>query len=180
MKVLLGITSSIAAYRMPNFISLANKEGHEFRTMVTETALQFVTQQSLAIMSHHPCYRDQDQWANDEHILHIELSRWCDVLLLAPLTANTLAKLANGICDNLVTSAVPTLREKPLIIAPAMNTRMWESKFTELHINTLDQVYNLTVIDPIEKLLAEREEGVGALAEDEEILRVLARVGEYL
>lgn len=176
MKVLLGITSSIAAYRMPNFISQGRKQGHQFRTIVTEKALQFVTRQSLAIMSEHPCHRDEDEWGNTERILHIELTRWCDVLLIAPLTANTLAKLANGICDNLLTSAVRALGEKPLIIAPAMNTRMWENPFTNQHIEALRGIYALTVIEPIEKRLAEGEIGMGALAEDEEILSALQRI----
>ncbi len=176
MKVLVGITSSIAAYRMPNFISRGRKQGHEFRTMVTGKALQFVTQQSLAIMSQHPCYRDEDEWGNTERILHIELTRWCDALLLAPLTANTLAKLANGLCDNLLTSAVRALGAKPLIIAPAMNTRMWENPFTTRHIEALRNIYALTVIEPIEKQLAEGEVGMWAQAEDEEILSTLQHI----
>ncbi|HKJ69187.1 MAG TPA: flavoprotein [bacterium] len=180
MKVLLGVTSSIAAYRMPNFISRGRKQGHQFRTMVTGKALQFVTRQSLAIMSQHPCYRDRDEWGNTERILHIELTRWCDVLLIAPLTANTLAKLANGICDNLLTSAVRALGDKPLIIAPAMNTRMWENPFTARQIETLRVIYTLTVIEPIEKQLAEGEIGMGALAENEAILSTLQRIASQL
>ena len=176
MKILLGITSSIAAYRMPNFISQGRKQGHEFQTIVTDKAGEFVTAQSLAIMSQHPCYRDEDEWGNTERILHIELSKWCDAMLIAPLTANTLAKLANGVCDNLLTSAVRALGDKPLIIAPAMNTRMWENVFSLRHIETLKEVYDLTVIAPVEKTLAEGETGIGALAEDAEILQVLSRV----
>jgi phosphopantothenoylcysteine synthetase/decarboxylase len=97
-------------------------------------------------------------------------------MLIAPLTANTLAKLGNGICDNLLTSAVRALGDKPLIIAPAMNTRMWENSFSLRHIESLKEVYDLTVIAPVEKTLAEGETGIGALAEDEEILGVLSRV----
>ena len=176
MKIVLGITGSIAAYRMPNFISQGRKQDHEFRTIVTEKALEFVTAQSLAIMSQHSCYRDEDEWGNTERILHIELSKWCDAMLIAPLTANSLAKLANGMCDNLLTSAVRALGDKPLIIAPAMNTRMWENQFSLQHISTLKEVYNLTIIAPIEKTLAEGETGIGALAEDDEIFQVLSRV----
>lgn len=176
MKVLLGITSSIAAYRMPNLISQGRKHGHEFRAIVTEKSVQFVAVQALSIMSQHQCYQDQDEWGNTEEVLHIELAKWCDAFLIAPLTANTLAKLANGICDNLLTSAVRAIGDKPLIIAPAMNTRMWENDLTQEHISKLQNVYNLTVIDPVVKKLADGDEGVGALAEDETILQVISSV----
>jgi len=176
MKVLLGITSSIAAYRMPNLISQGRKQGHEFRVIVSEKALQFVAVQALSIMSQHQCYRDQDEWGNTEEVLHIELAKWCDAFLIAPLTANTLAKLANGICDNLLTSAVRAIGDKPLIIAPAMNTRMWENAFTQEHLAKLKDVYNLTVIDPVVKKLADGDEGIGALAEDETILKVIKEI----
>jgi len=177
MKVLLGITSSIAAYQMPNLISLGRKQGHEFRVIVSEKALQFVAVQALSIMSQHQCYRDQDEWGNTEEVLHIELAKWCDAFLIAPLTANTLAKLANGICNNLLTSAVRAIGEKPLIIAPAMNTRMWENDFTQEHIARLQNVYNLTVVDPVVKKLADGDEGIGALAGDEIILEALKAIG---
>lgn len=180
MKVLLGITSSIAAYRMPHFLSRGRQAGHEFRVMVTDQALQFVAQQALAVMSGAPCYRDEDEWGNTERILHIELTRWCDVLLIAPLTANTLAKLAAGICDNLLTSAVRALGDKPLLVAPAMNTRMWENPLTQKHIEFLGAVYNLTVIPPITKRLAEGEEGMGAMAEDETLLSIIQQLESHM
>jgi len=176
MKVLLGITSSIAAYRMPNLISQGRKQGHDFRVITSEKAHHFVAEQALSIMSQHQCYRDQDEWGNTDRVLHIELAKWCDVFLIAPLTANTLAKLANGICDNLLTSAVRAIGNTPLVIAPAMNTRMWENKFSQKHISTLKKVYNLTVIDPISKKLADGDEGVGALAGDEAILKTLDKI----
>jgi phosphopantothenoylcysteine synthetase/decarboxylase len=81
-----------------------------------------------------------------------------------------LAKLANGICDNLLTSAVRALGDKPLVIAPAMNTRMWENPVTALHQEQLGRLYQLHIIEPIEKVLADGERGIGALAEDETII----------
>ena len=173
MKILLGITGSIAAYRMPNFISQGRKAGHEFRVVVSEHALDFVAAQSLAIMSQHACYRDQDEWGDSDSVLHIELAKWCEICLIAPLTANTLAKLANGLCDNLLTSVTRALGEKPLIVAPAMNTRMWESPFTTEHLDQLSHHYELTVIPPTNKVLADGDEGPGALAEDDTILQAL-------
>ena len=173
MKILLGITSSIAAYRLPNLVSQMRKQNHTVKCMISESAKAFVTPQSLAVMSQNPCYTDADEWKNTSDVLHIQLVKWCDVFMIAPLTAGTLAKMASGMCNNLLTSAVRALGEKPLIIAPAMNTKMWENKFTAEHIEKLKQYYNLTVIEPVEKVLADGDQGMGGLAEDATILEVL-------
>jgi phosphopantothenoylcysteine decarboxylase len=170
MKLLLGITASIAAYRIPNLVSSLKKLDYEIITLLTERAKAFVTPQSLAVMSQNACYTDEDEWQNTEHVIHIELAKWCDIFMIAPLSANTLAKMANGICDNLLTSTVRALGEKPLIIAPAMNTRMWENPLTRIHLDQLGNVYNLQIIEPVEKILADGDEGVGGLAEDQTIM----------
>ncbi len=180
MKILIGITSSIAAYRIPNLISQLRKQGHEVKAIVTERAKAFVAPQAVAVMSGHPCYTDADEWGNLDNVPHIELTRWCDVFLIAPLTANTLAKIANGLCDNLLTSAVRALDKKPLILAPAMNTRMWNNPITARHLQTVKEIYDTVVIDPIEKRLADGEEGIGALAEDETIIREIAKLAQEI
>ena len=173
MKLLIGITSSIAAYRLPNLISTLKKQNFEIKTMITEHAKAFVAPQALAVMSQNPCLTDRDEWNNTEHVLHIEAAKWCDALLIAPLSANTLAKIANGFCDNLLSSAVRAIGSKPLILAPAMNTAMWENPLTKKHLGECEQIYNLTVINPISKRLADGDEGMGGLAEDETIISEL-------
>jgi phosphopantothenoylcysteine decarboxylase len=170
MKLLIGVTSSIAAYRIPNLVSILKKENFEIKTIVTEHAKAFVAPQALAVMSRNPCLSDADEWTNQQNVLHIELAKWCDAFLLAPLSANTLAKIANGFCDNLLTSTVRALDGKPLIIAPAMNTAMWENPITQNHIKQCEQIYNLSLIDPVSKQLADGDMGIGGLAEDETIL----------
>ncbi len=175
MKILFGITSSIAAYRIPNLISALAKENFEIKTIVSETAKAFVTPQTLAVMSNNPCFTDADEWGNTEQVLHIDLAKWCDIFIIAPLTANTLAKIANGICDNLLTSTVRALGDKPLIIAPAMNMRMWENPFTEKHFEQIKEIYNVTVVQPVEKRLADGDTGMGGLAEDETIIQTLKK-----
>ena len=173
MNLLIGITSSIAAYRLPNLISQLVKKDYQIKTIVTEKAKAFVTQQALAVMSQNPCYDDQSEWGNTRHVLHIELAKWCDAFLVAPLSANTLAKISNGLCDNLLTSAVRALGDKPLILAPAMNTRMWENSITAEHLELIKRFYNVTVIPPVAKHLADGDTGIGGLAEDSEIIRTL-------
>ena len=176
MKILIGISSSIAAYRMPNLVSQLSKQGHEITTIVTESAKAFVTPQALAVMSKNPCYADADEWGNTERVWHIELAKWCDIFLIAPLTANTLAKMANGLCDNLLTSTVRALGNKPLILAPAMNTAMWENPLTARHIRQTAEIYDVTLISPVSKKLADGDEGMGGLAEDETILKAIEAV----
>jgi len=170
MKLLIGITSSIAAYRIPNLVSMLKKENYEIKTIVTEHAKAFAAPQALAVMSQNPCFSDADEWTHEQNVLHIELAKWCDAYLLAPLSANTLAKIANGFCNNLLTSTVRALGGKPLIIAPAMNTAMWENPITQMHIKQCVQIYNLHIIEPISKKLADGDMGIGALAEDETII----------
>ncbi len=173
MKILIGISSSIAAYRMPNLVSQLIKQGHEVKTIVTEHAKAFVAPQALAVMSNNPCLTDSDEWDNTNRVLHIEMAKWCDVFLLAPLTANTLAKIANGFCDNLLTSTVRALGAKPLLLAPAMNTAMWENLLTARHIRQTAEIYDVTLISPVVKKLADGDEGVGGLAEDKTIIKAI-------
>ncbi len=176
MKILLGISSSIAAYRIPNLVSQLKKNGHEVKTLITGHSRAFVTPQALAVMSGNPCHTDEDEWNNQSGVLHIELARWCDVFLIAPLSANTLAKLANGLCDNLLTSVVRALKDRPLVVAPAMNTAMWDNPFTGEHLQKLAGIYDLHIIHPIAKVLADGEEGMGALAEDTTIIRAVESI----
>ncbi len=173
MKILIGITSSIAAYRIPNLVSMLKKENHEIRCIVTELAKAFVSPQALSVMSQNPCYTDADEWQNTERVYHIELAKWCDIMTIIPLSANTIAKIANGICDNLLTSTVRALGKKPLLLAPAMNTAMWENPITESQIKQISSWYNSGVISPISKKLADGDIGMGGLAEDDTIIKAI-------
>eukprot|EP01106_Pelomyxa_sp_JSP_P005529 TRINITY_DN18750_c0_g1_i1.p1 TRINITY_DN18750_c0_g1~~TRINITY_DN18750_c0_g1_i1.p1 ORF type:complete len:165 (-),score=53.17 TRINITY_DN18750_c0_g1_i1:61-516(-) len=116
-----------------------------------------------------PLLTDSDEWLwrkIGDPVLHIELRKWADVFVIAPLSANTLAKLANGLCDNLVTSVARAWDiSKPLCVAPAMNTLMWKNPFTAQHLSTLVSMLGATVIPPISKVLACGDSGEGALAD---------------
>ncbi len=180
MKLLLGITASIASYRMPNLVSMLSKRDYEIKTVVTEKSKALVAPQALAVMSRQPCHRDADEWTRESGVLHIELAKWCDAMLIAPLSANTLAKIANGFCDNLLTSTVRALGERHLILAPAMNTAMWENPLTKKHLQMVSENYNLRLIDPVAKRLADGDEGMGGLAEDETIIEHLETLRQEL
>ena len=125
-------------------------------------------------------WNDADEYGKwkrkGDDVLHIVLRRWADLLLIAPLSANTLAKMANGFCDNLLTCIVRAWNpDRPLCVAPSMNTLMWEHPMTQDHLNTLRR-RSMHVIDPIPKLLACGDQGMGAMAEVPDIVRIVQDV----
>jgi phosphopantothenoylcysteine decarboxylase len=123
----------------------------------------------------------KDKWEKDDPVLHIELRDWADVFVIAPLSANTLAKMSRGLCDNLITSIFRAWDwEKPVIVAPAMNTKMWKNQFTLRDLLVLKEMFNEKwhVVNPVSKKLACGDEGAGAMADIEDIARMVE--GELL
>ncbi len=125
-RVLIGVGGGIAAYKVCELVSSLFKAGAEVKIILTNCAQAFITPLTLATLSRHRAYTDADFWQpTHKRPLHIDLGEWAEVLVIAPLTANTLAKLAYGMADNLLTNTV--LASKcPVLLAPAMNTEMWE------------------------------------------------------
>jgi phosphopantothenoylcysteine decarboxylase / phosphopantothenate---cysteine ligase len=169
-KILIGITGGIASYKIIDLIRLLKKANYQVKTLLTKDALKFVTPLTLRTISQDTVYMD-DMQDNHYDISHISLSLWADAFLIAPITANTIAKIANGIADNLLTSTVLSLPDTiPFIIAPAMNSRMWEKKITQDNIlKVKDNYSNLTIIEPEVGSLACGETGVGRMASVETI-----------
>jgi phosphopantothenoylcysteine decarboxylase len=132
-------------------------------------------------------YSDEDEWLWEtigDKVLHIDLKDWADILVIAPLTANTLAKMANGLCDNLLTCICRAWRDKTIVLAPAMNTDMWNHPLTGQHLSDLQKHYmtrlrhpmqrlNVFVVDPVEKKLACGTTGIGAMASVDSIVQVV-------
>ncbi len=125
-KILIGVGGGIAAYKVCELVSTLFKAGAEVRVILTDSAQNFITPLTLATLARHPSYTDRDFWQPTHHRpLHIDLGEWAEVLVIAPLTANTLAKLAHGMADNLLTNTV-LASNCPVLLAPAMNTEMWQ------------------------------------------------------
>lgn len=142
--------------------------------MATKSALHFVDENSRDIIL------DQDEWKWAERgdpVLHIELRDWADVFLIAPLSANSMAKLANGICDNLLTCIARAwgfeAGGKPILVCPAMNPTMWHHPVTLTQLHILKE-YGYHIIDPIEKKVICGDVGLGAMAEPATIVKALA------
>ncbi|MEG3617082.1 bifunctional phosphopantothenoylcysteine decarboxylase/phosphopantothenate--cysteine ligase CoaBC [Magnetovibrio sp. PR-2] len=162
-RVLLIVTGGIAAYKTPDLVRQLIKAGAKVRCVMTSSAEQFVTPLTLASVSGDKVYTDLFSLTDEHEMGHINLSREADVLLVAPATANTLAKLAHGIGNNLATTLL-LATDKPVIVAPAMNVRMWEHDATQDNAELL-KARGVTFIGPDEGDMACGEWGEGRMAE---------------
>ena len=168
-KILIGVTGSIAAYKTLLLTRLLVKAGAEVKLIMTPAAKDFVTPLSLSTISKNQVLTDlvdNDSWAN-----HVMLGRWADVMLIAPLSCNTLAKMANGQCDNLLL-AVYLSATCPVLVAPAMDEDMWKHPSTQININKIESYGNRVI--PVGKgELASGLYGEGRMAEPETIIEYI-------
>jgi phosphopantothenoylcysteine decarboxylase len=203
-KILLGVTGSVAAIYTRELAGELRRAGHEVKVVATRSARYFFDAKQLAAEPGVQVVLDEDEWPQGgwqrgAGVLHIELRRWADLLLIAPLDANTLAKLALGICDNCLTCVYRAWdRCRPVVLAPAMNTLMWEHRATARHLAQIAADLSgpmwpgatddmalcawinanaapCFVVPPVSKALACDDVGLGALAPREEILAAVAR-----
>jgi phosphopantothenoylcysteine decarboxylase / phosphopantothenate---cysteine ligase len=169
-RVLVAVGGGIAAYKVCQLVSSLVQAGMQVRVMLTNSAQAFVTPLSFSTLSRSPAYTDQDFWQGDRgRPLHIELGEWAELIVLAPLTANTLGKLAHGLADNLVTNTI-LASTCPVIAAPAMNTDMWEQKAVQRNWHTLLEDDRYYAANPGSGLLACDRVGPGRMAEPETLL----------
>jgi phosphopantothenoylcysteine decarboxylase len=207
-NLLLGVTGSVAAIKTPNIVDAFRLAGWTVKVVATQHSLYFFDPLALDLTreERNPdvIVLDEDEWPGHNRssryergdpVLHIELRRWADLFLIAPLDANTLAKLAAGICDNCLTCVWRAWDlKKPVVVAPAMNTLMWEHPATRKHLSQLAEFWGIIpvatatdaddtiqkinecnsvfrIVSPIRKELACGDWGQGAMADLEEILR---------
>ena len=171
-RMLLGVCGGIAAYKVAALTSTLVQRGATVDVMMTAEAERFVGSLTFASLTARPVYTSL--WDAPERIPHIRLVREAQVMLIAPATANTIAKIAQGFADDLVTAAALAARI-PLIVAPAMNSAMYEHEATQAHLRTLRE-RGCEIVEPERGFLAERESGVGRLASEAALLEALERV----
>lgn len=175
MKIIVGITGGIAAYKAPELVRLLKKAGHEVRCAATEHALEFVTRVTLETVSGAPLYSDLFASGRTEHI---SLKDWGEMLVVAPATANIIGKVANGIADDALSTLLLAFSSKPVIMAPAMNCEMWAHPAVQRNIATL-KGWGIQMVGPEEGELACGVSGVGRMAEPEQIADAICQ-GERL
>ena len=171
-RILVGISGSIAAVKLPLVVSALAKRGAHVRCVLTPSAEQLVSSVALASLSRHRCYLDADQWSHAaDRPLHIELAEWAELVLLAPLSATTLGRWVHGLADTLLASTL-LATEAPVLAAAAMNTGMWQSPPVRRNWQQLLTVERVLPLGPTAGLLACDRQGDGRMAEPE--LLVLA------
>jgi phosphopantothenoylcysteine decarboxylase/phosphopantothenate--cysteine ligase len=166
-RLLLGVTGSIAAYKAADLASRLTKAGAEVDVILTKAAQQFVTPLTFQSVTGRRAYVDDDLWGHDAHILHVSLAQGIDLLAIAPVTANTMAKLAHGQADNLLT-VLALAADCPLLLAPAMDAGMFEHPATQANLATLKE-RGVRIVGPAEGRMASGLVGLGRMLEPEEL-----------
>jgi phosphopantothenoylcysteine decarboxylase/phosphopantothenate--cysteine ligase len=168
-KIILGVTGSIAAFKSAELASQFKNRGHSVSVIMTKEAQHFITPLTLQMLSGEKVYCDMFEVPEAWDIEHVSLAQSADLILIAPATACLIAKLASGLCDDLLTCTV-TATKAPVLIAPAMNDNMYTHKTTQSNIATLKKV-GYKFIGPVKGRLASGKVAIGRMSDVEEIVR---------
>ncbi len=171
-RVILGVAGGIAAYKACELLRLLTESGHDVRVVPTASALKFVGAPTWAALSGHPVH--DDVWSDAHEVPHVTLGRSADLVVVAPATADLLAKAAHGLADDLLTNTLLTAR-CPIVFAPAMHTEMWEHPATVANVATL-RSRGVVVLEPAVGRLTGADTGKGRLPEPAEIFEVARRL----
>jgi phosphopantothenoylcysteine decarboxylase / phosphopantothenate---cysteine ligase len=172
-RILVAITGSIAAVKMPLVVSALAKRGAQVRCVLTPSAASLVSPVALASLSRHQCYLDADQWSHQApRPLHVELAEWAELVLLAPLSATSLGRWVHGLADTLLASTL-LATEAPVVAAAAMNTSMWQAPPVQRNWQALQSFERVLTLGPASGLLACDRQGDGRMAEPEQLLLAL-------
>jgi phosphopantothenoylcysteine decarboxylase/phosphopantothenate--cysteine ligase len=177
MKILLAVSGSISAYKSYDICRGLCKEGHEVKIILTKGACEFVHYKTFYYLGAQKVYQHTDDFNPEKdpqvNVLHIELVKWCDQFVICPASANTIAKLANGLCDDLLTSCFLALSDKPCLIFPAMNTQMLTHPITQKNLNTLKALSHIFIHPTAHGELACGDKGKGKLPDSELIVQMV-------
>ncbi len=175
-KVLVGVTGGIAAYKAPGVIRRLIEAGHEVKAIATGAAFRFIPEETLSIAAGERVHTDETWWEHSGRVEHVALARWADLVLVAPATADAMARAAIGLGDDLL-SATILAGAKRVLWAPAMNPEMWQSPATKRNVETL-QGWGHRFVGPAEGFMASAEEepGAGRLADEGEIVEAVREI----
>ena len=175
-NVLLGVSGSIAAYKAAEVANLLVKKGYGVHTIMTDSATKFIAPLTFQSLTKNRVYTDMFEEVFYPDVRHISLAHLADICLIAPATANVIGKLAAGIADDMLSTVVMAIKDKPVLICPAMNTAMYENRIVQENIEKLKK-YGYHFVEPRASLLACGDVGKGALADIDEIV---AKTIQYL
>ncbi|KAG9306972.1 hypothetical protein G9A89_000886 [Geosiphon pyriformis] len=183
-RLLIGTTGSVASIKVPVLVKLLTELDPDLQIKIcaTKNALHFFDCEAVTkIKDGIEVLTDENEWKVtwnkiSDPVMHIELRNWADAFLIAPLDANTLGKIANGLCDNLITCVLRAWDlARPVVVFPAMNTNMWNHPFTARHLSVLRDELEFQIVDPVSKTLACGDTGIGAMAEVGTIVEYVRR-----
>jgi len=173
-KILIGICGGISAYKSCELIRLLIKSNYEVKVVMTKAATHFINSLVFRTLSKNPVYVEMFSENQKEYTKHISLAEWADLCVVAPISANTLSKVALGICDNLLTAVLCALPDsKKIILIPAMNNFMWKNPLIQENIKKLKKIKRFVLIPPKSGELACGAEGEGRMLEAKEIHKVI-------
>ncbi len=178
-KILVGVTGGISCYKTCTLVSRLAQAGAQVRVVMTESATKFVQPLTFEALSNAPVVTSVWQQVEHKDSQHVNLARWCDLFVVAPATADFMAKLAAGICDDIVSLTACALprspKRTPVLLAPAMNAQMWENPVTQRNVQTVQTLLGYELVGPAEGWQACRTEGAGRMSEPDEILNAVIK-----
>jgi len=177
MKILLGVTGSVAAYKAADLASALTRQGHNVTCVLTKGGSNFITPLTLMSLSKNKVYVDEDFFGspNPDKIVHVDLARDNELILIAPASADFMAKVCAGIGNDILSSTLLACDPRKVILAPAMNTRMYENPVTQRNMDTLKE-FGYRFISPKDALLACKEKGTGALADIDTFIETIKNI----
>lgn len=171
-ELVLGVTGSIAAYKAAEIANILTKDNINVNVIMTEAATKFVTPLTFQTLTKNKVYTDMFEEIDYSDVKHISLAKKADCFVIAPATANIIGKIASGIADDMLSTVIMAVKNKPIIICPAMNTAMYENKIVQENINKLKS-YGYIIVEPKESVLACGDLGKGALADVDLIVNAI-------
>jgi phosphopantothenoylcysteine synthetase/decarboxylase len=176
LNVLLGVSGGIAAYKAADLARKLTGCGAVVRTIMTESACKLITPATFEAVTGQPVYTSLWQGPEDFKIGHIQTADWADAVVVAPATANIIAKVASGVCDDLLSTTLCACWDKPVLLAPAMNSNMWANPIVQRNMTILTDQLKFKTIGPATGRLACGTEGIGRMAEPADISEALVEL----
>jgi len=179
VKILLGVSGGISAYKAVDLASKLTSAGMNVRTVMTESACKLVTPKSFEAVTGESVFTTLWNESEDFKIGHVHLVDWADIVAVVPATANIIGKIANGICDEILSTVLCVCWSKPTLLAPAMNNQMWSNPAVQRNIQTVKKM-GFKIIGPETGRLACGVEGVGRMSEPENIFKEIVKIASQI
>jgi phosphopantothenoylcysteine synthetase/decarboxylase len=179
LNILLGVSGGIAAYKAVDLASKLTAAGARVKTVMTENACRFVGPKSFEAVTGSAVFTSLWSKSEEHRIKHVSLVGWADIIVLAPATANIIGKIANGICDDLLSSTFCVCWQKPILLAPAMNGNMWHNPVVQRNLKTLREM-GFGSIGPTKGRLADGTIAEGRMSEPKDILEAVGKIASKM